>query len=126
MPPARHEARRVRVPALARQPLRVVAALGDGTKLVLDGSRPRWRSVHCVSSAISTAFDVSRRWRGALAGPHLRSCPLCQRTFARPAAWEILRAALRALRSVRASLGLSQFWLGVRSQPAASRPWPII
>ena len=37
----------------------------DGTKLVLDGSRPRWRSVHCVSSAIFCGGPRRRRLGGA-------------------------------------------------------------
>ena len=41
----------------------------DGTKLVLDGSRPRWRSVHCVSSAIFYGVPRRRRHGGAASRP---------------------------------------------------------
>ena len=37
----------------------------DGTKVVEDGSRPRWRSVHCVWSAIFYGAPRRRRLRGA-------------------------------------------------------------
>ena len=71
----------------------------DGTKLVLDGSRPRWRSVQRVSSAM---LYLSRRWRAGcgLAGPHFAVLPLlcCKKQFAgpRPGSWRCAGAALRS------------------------------
>ena len=101
----------------------------DGTKVVLEGSRPRWRSVHCVWSAIFYGVPRRRRLGGAPVQGLRRAAydvrlilrilplPCCKKQLRpRPGLIVALRCAALALRSERALWALQCCW-GVRSQP---------
>ena len=109
----------------------------EGTKLVLDGSRPRWRSVHCVWSAIFYRGPRRRRlggaerrpckesWRGVgLYAPHFAvlALALLQEAICGARPGLVLRSAGA---QVRASLwALPMRWASAPSL-ASSRPGPV-
>ena len=81
----------------------------------------------CRVDGVSGELPCKDSWRGGLYAPHIASLALAlaARSYCWGAAWANPGAALRcAGAQVRASLGLSQFWLGFRPRRVQGVPSP--